>query len=30
VYADRTSNWMVDELRGVIDALEQAIGRPPA
>jgi (p)ppGpp synthase/HD superfamily hydrolase len=30
VYGDRTSNWMVDELRGVIDALEQAIGRPPA
>lgn len=26
VYADRIDNWMVDELREVIDALEQAIG----
>ena len=30
VYTHRTRNWMVDELRGVIDALEQAIERPPA
>ena len=29
VYTHRTRNWMVDELRGVIEALEQAIERPP-
>jgi hypothetical protein len=25
VYTDRVDNWMVDELRRVIDALERAI-----
>ena len=28
VYAERINNWMVDELRRVIDALEQAIRQP--
>ncbi len=27
VYADRVDNWMVDELRDVIDALEDAVSR---
>jgi hypothetical protein len=27
VYAQRVDNWMVDELRQVIDELEQAVSR---
>ena len=27
VYSTRVNNWMVDELREVIDALEREVGR---